>query len=170
MNSAHTPPKQPKRRLGKSLGDAIRWASKPIYKKRSQLEQRIFSEWNLVVGDEIAGYSIPEKMSRRNGELCLVVAADSMAALTLQHQEPKILERIATYFGYRGIHRLMIQQKPHLFMDRFANIPSPFPVEKMQVALPKELTNEINRGENEELKEALNRLAEQFHARRKEEA
>lgn len=159
------------RAAGKTLNEVLQKATKPLYKKRSQTERRLFTEWPLIVGAELAKYTVPEKVLYRGEEKVLQLAADSMAALTLQHQEPKILQQIGTYFGYQGITRLKITQKPHLFSQRFEGLPSPFAYhgqEQKTVELPESLKQAISNAGNadEEMQRALTRLAEQFHTNR----
>lgn len=156
------------RAAGRTLSEMVKKATKPLYEKRSQTERRLFTEWSLIVGAELAKYTVPEKVMYRGEEKVLQLAADTMAALTLQHQEPKIIQQIATYFGYQGITRLKIIQKPQLFSQRFEGLASPFAYnsqEPKEVELPESLKQAIASADHadEEMQLALTRLAEQFH-------
>jgi len=83
--------------------------------KRGLGEAQLLAEWNAVVGDELAAETLPIKLSfpaggRKNGVLKLRVT--SAAALTVQHREPQILERINGFFGYGAVARLALVQGP----------------------------------------------------------
>lgn len=83
--------------------------------KRGLGEAQLLAEWSAVVGDELAGETLPMKLSfpsggRKNGVLKLRVT--SAAALSVQHREPQILERINGFFGYGAVARLALMQGP----------------------------------------------------------
>jgi hypothetical protein len=95
--------------LAKSLEQAV----KPIFKKHGFAEHRILTEWHAIVGQELASYSIPQKLvvpskNKEAGTLHIIVAAGR--ALELQHMQPVILEKIAAYFGYSAVSRLVFTQ------------------------------------------------------------
>tara|TARA_B100000519_G_C14213950_1_gene424024 strand:+ start:493 stop:999 length:507 start_codon:yes stop_codon:yes gene_type:complete len=75
----------------------------------------LITEWETIVGANIARASTPEKLTfphnkRDSGVLRL--RAESGAALEIQHLEPQILERINSYFGYRAVARLQLINGP----------------------------------------------------------
>ena len=81
--------------------------------KRGLGEAQLLAEWRAVVGDELAAETLPIKLSfppgsRKNGVLKLRVT--SVAALSVQHREPQILERINGFFGYGAVARLALVQ------------------------------------------------------------
>ncbi len=83
--------------------------------KRGLGEAQLLAEWRAVVGDELAAETLPVKLGfpqggRRNGVLKLRVT--SAAALSVQHREPQILERINGFFGYGAVARLALVQGP----------------------------------------------------------
>jgi len=83
--------------------------------KRGLGEAQLLAEWSAVVGDELAAETLPMKLSfpaggRRNGVLKLRVT--SAAALSVQHREPQILERINGFLGYGAVARLALVQGP----------------------------------------------------------
>ena len=63
----------------------------------------IAAEWPAIVGEAIAAASWPERL-RPDGTLRVCVSGP--VAVELQHLEPQILERIATYYGYRAVTRI----------------------------------------------------------------
>ena len=83
--------------------------------KRGLGEAQLLAEWRAVVGEELAAQTLPVKLSfvqggRKNGVLKLRVT--SAAALSVQHREPQILERINSFFGYGAVARLALVQGP----------------------------------------------------------
>jgi hypothetical protein len=83
--------------------------------KRGLGEAQLLAEWRAVVGEELAAETLPMKLSflqggRKNGVLKLRVT--SAAALSVQHREPQILERINSFFGYGAVARLALVQGP----------------------------------------------------------
>jgi hypothetical protein len=89
------------RLIGKPLG------------RRGFGEGGLIAEWPSVVGEEIARYAAPLKLSfprgqRREGTLTL--RATGAFATELQHMTPQLLERINGYLGYGAIARLKIEQ------------------------------------------------------------
>ena len=95
------------------LAKSVEQAVKPIFKKHGFAEHRILTEWHAIVGEEMASYSLPQKLviparKKENGTLHILVAAGR--ALELQHMQPLILERIAAYFGYTAVSRLVFTQ------------------------------------------------------------
>ena len=83
--------------------------------KRGLGEAQLLAQWRAVVGDTLAAETLPMKLSfphggRRNGVLKLRVSA--AAALSVQHREPQILERINGFLGYGAVARLALIQGP----------------------------------------------------------
>jgi hypothetical protein len=105
------------RRRGKmrSVGRELPRIAGAALGKRGLGEAHLLAEWNSVVGEQLAGETLPVKLSfptggRKNGVLKLRVS--SAAALSVQHREPQILERINGFFGYGAVARLALVQGP----------------------------------------------------------
>jgi hypothetical protein len=105
------------RRRGKmrAVGRELPRVAGRVLGKRGLGEAQLLAEWRAVVGDELAGETLPMKLSfpaggRRNGVLKLRVTP--AAALLVQHREPQILERINGFFGYGAVARLALVQGP----------------------------------------------------------
>ncbi|MCD6035618.1 MAG: hypothetical protein K0R63_1359 [Rickettsiales bacterium] len=101
------------RRFGHdSLKSALSSLLAPALKTRGFAEQRILTDWQLIVGELLARYSTPKKLqfpgSERKDGVLHVEVYDSGLAMQLQHLEPQLLEKIATYFGYRAVGKLKI--------------------------------------------------------------
>lgn len=102
-------------RRPRSLADAIRKVTGPIFRKRGFVEQEMLTRWPVIVGEVVARNSQPERVrfpreGREGGTLFL--KADGAFAIELQHLEPQILERINAYYGYRAVTKIAITQGP----------------------------------------------------------
>lgn len=146
--------------FSKSLSKAIEPALKPIYKKHGFAEHRLLTEWRAIVGDELAACSVPQKLSvsrkQDGGTLYILVA--SARALELQHMQPVIMERIATYFGYNAITKIKLTQtSAELFRK-------PRPTKKAETrAVSEKLKELVNGCEDEKLRNSLLSLGSLIH-------
>jgi len=85
--------------------------------KRGFGEAQLVTQWEAVIGAELAEKLSPERLTfarneRRNGTLRLRVA--SAFATEAQHLEPVLIERINAFFGYGAVARLVLVQGPPL--------------------------------------------------------
>jgi hypothetical protein len=140
--------------LGKSLEGVLA----PVYKKHGFAEHRILTQWHSIVGDELAGCSIPQKITYTRGATPLAtlhVLVQAARALELQHMHPVILSRITGYFGYAAVAKLaFIQSAGPLFAK-----PKKKPA--LQKASPENgFTAACDTCEDAELRAALVRLAQ----------
>lgn len=97
------------------LSGAIHKASRRAMARRGFAESRILVEWGTIVGPTLARATMPLKLAfrkqeRAGGTLHLRVVPGF--ATEVQHLEPVILEKIATYCGYRAVDKLKILQGP----------------------------------------------------------
>lgn len=97
--------------LHKALEDATR----TVFRKHGIAESRLITEWPQIAGEVLGGKTLPKRLvfakgTRDNGTLHLTVAPGW--ALEVQHLEPIILEKIATFFGYRAVGKIHITQAP----------------------------------------------------------
>ncbi len=84
-------------------------------RKKGFAQTAVITNWAEIVGPELADYTAPQKLAfprggRSDGTLHVRVAG--ALAIELQHLEPIVLERINTYFGYRAVARLALEQGP----------------------------------------------------------
>jgi hypothetical protein len=96
-----------------AIGATLPRIAKPVLGKQGLGEAQLLAEWPAIVGEELARYCWPIKLSfprgeRRDGTLRLRVA--SAIAIEIQHREPALIERINGYFGYRAVIRLTLVQ------------------------------------------------------------
>jgi hypothetical protein len=73
-------------------------------------DHRLLTDWATIVGSDLARDTVPLKLDRRSR--ALTVKVRPTAALALQHEEPRVLERINAFFGTTVAHRLRLVQGP----------------------------------------------------------
>ena len=83
--------------------------------RRGFAEAALITDWDTIVGKELARVSQPEKLAfspgeRRNGTLHIRVQGG--VATELQHLEPLVVERINSHFGYGATSRLKLTHAP----------------------------------------------------------
>jgi hypothetical protein len=148
------------RRRGKmrSVGSELPRIAGRVLGKRGLGEAQLLAEWPAVVGEALAGETLPMKLSfppgggRKNGVLKLRVT--SAAALSVQHREPQILERINGFFGYGAVARLALVQGP--LPERKPSRP---PVSRLLTpAEAGEVASQVSQVSDPGLKSALERL------------
>lgn len=124
---------------------------KRAFKARGFAEQAVVTEWAAIVGPELAARCVPEGLGRDGA---LRVRAEGSAAPELQHMAPVVLERVATFFGYRAATRLVILHgaRPR---PRPRPRPEPRPLSAEEAAL---IARRAAGVEDAELADALERL------------
>jgi hypothetical protein len=71
----------------------------------------LISDWDVIVGPELAASCQPVKLAFRRGEReggVLHVNVSGGAALEIQHIAPQLIERINGHLGYRAVDRLKL--------------------------------------------------------------
>lgn len=153
--------------LATPLYKAVEKVTKPAFKKHGLAESRLITEWHTIAGPLLARRALPVKLTfpknkREGGTLHLRVA--SGWAPEVQHLEPVILSKIATYFGYKAVGRLFIQQGPlPESKDKPTKTKAPPPLDESDRLALAELTGSVT---DTELKTALQRLGEAIIHRR----
>ncbi|GAB4362676.1 MAG: DciA family protein [Kiloniellaceae bacterium] len=100
----------------KALGGSLGPVTKRAFARRGLTGADIARQWPAIVGAELAAHCRPRQLrfpkagEAVDGRLTLRVAPGW--ALEVQHLEPLVLERINSYFGYRAVARLVLQQGP----------------------------------------------------------
>jgi len=139
----------------KALAGCVEPLLRPVLKAQGLAGSRILTEWDNIVGPSLARHTYPEKLAFPKGKKTggtLTISTESGFATELQHMQPVILERLAGYFGYMAIERIVFS---HTWVparhDR--KLPAPKPT---LTAASAELAGEVEDGE---LKDALQSLA-----------
>lgn len=86
---------------------------RPALTKRGFSEPRLLTEWDTVVGAQIAGLCRPVKLgyaSKQGMGGTLTIGALGASALEVQHLQPQIIERVNAHYGYRAISRIRLVQ------------------------------------------------------------
>ena len=88
-------------------------AARAAFRKFGFVESSIISRWSDIVGEAYAKHSAPDSlkfpMGKRSGGTLTVVCAGPFA-VTLQHVEPQIIERVNRFFGYAAVERIALRQ------------------------------------------------------------
>jgi hypothetical protein len=146
-----------KRRGGlRALGAEIPRIAGAALGKRGFGEAQLITQWEAVIGQDLAEKLSPERISfprgeRRNGTLRLRVA--SAFATEAQHLEPVLLERINAFFGYGAVARLALVQGPPLNAK-----PAPPRLRKLSVEEQRAIDARVAGVADPELRAALSRL------------
>ena len=159
--------KKPKRTfIPQSIGDTLRKVNRNFSSKFGKIEFIIHSKWPDIVGSYFKIYSEPKNITRLPdyendlGETIykshLNVNVAPAAALEFQHFKDTIIEKINSYFGYKAINDLRIQQN-YLPKDEDFNKNKS---KMMPVSLEESelISNEIKSLQNNELKDSLMKL------------
>lgn len=83
----------------------------PAIKERGFAEARILTHWPQIVGAQLAAQTRPVAIRGANGARVLQVMVAPAFAMQLQYSHPAILERIATFVGFRAVGSLQIVQR-----------------------------------------------------------
>ncbi len=108
---------KPARRWGKTrgLGAIMPSVTKDALARRGFVQGEIIARWREIVGARLADHTAPEKLAFPRGErmsATLLVRVSPGLAPELQHESPRVIERMNTYFGYRAIAALKLIQAP----------------------------------------------------------
>ncbi len=82
----------------------------PATRRQGFVDARLLTDWPTIIGPERALDTLPLRLDRRSRTLSLRVPPS--AALIVQHEEPRLLERINTFFGSQIAVRLRLVQGP----------------------------------------------------------
>ncbi len=146
-----------KRRGGlRALGAEIPRIAGAALGKRGFGEAQLVTQWEAVIGQDLAEKLSPERISfprgeRRNGTLRLRVA--SAFATEAQHLEPVLIERINAFFGYGAVAQLAFVQGPSLNAK-----PAPPRLRKLSVEEQSAIDARVAGVADPELRAALSRL------------
>ena len=104
----------------KKIGDTLGKVNRVFSNKFGKIEFLILSKWSQIVGSFFAEHSEPDKISRLTEDFdeldqpifkkILHVRVSSAAAVEFQHYKDTILEKINSFFGYKAIADLRLQQ------------------------------------------------------------
>ena len=113
--------REPKRTfVPKKIGETLSRVNKNHTNKYGKIEFLILSKWTQIVGTFFADHSEPDKISRMTDDFnefdepifknFLHVKVSPAAAVEFQHYKDTIIEKINSFFGYKAISDLRLQQ------------------------------------------------------------
>ena len=104
----------------KKIGETLVRVNRQYSNKFGKVEFLILSNWNGIVGAFFADHSEPDKLSRVTEgfndldepiyKYFLHVKVSPAAAVEFQHYKDTIIEKINSFFGYKAISDLRLQQ------------------------------------------------------------
>ncbi|MDF3048108.1 MAG: hypothetical protein K0R73_1226 [Candidatus Midichloriaceae bacterium] len=129
--------------------------TKSTFKRYGFINVKILNQWNTIVGEALAKVCSPEKITfepgqTRSGVLHITVANPAFS-LEIQSYEGRIIERIATFFGYKAVSKIRISVKP----KRISEMKPAQEVEKPRRVEVKELPAALQNVKDDELREVL---------------
>jgi hypothetical protein len=94
---------------------------------------KLVTDWPAIVGEEMAGYTQPMKLSFPRGERAdatLTIDVVPARAIELQHALPQLIERVNAVFGYCAVARVKMVQRPPTRPLRLLNLRPLTPIEE----------------------------------------
>ncbi len=161
----------------KAIGAFVARLLDPAARARGFATTAILTEWPAIVGAELAGFTMPDKVvwprrvegqepgsGQRNWRAegaTLVLRVDGPRAIEVQHRSGTILDRVNTYFGYRAVAEMRILQAPVVRAAHTPPTPTP-PLDPTSVPASAAIADQG-------LRAALLRLGTGLRARRDKE-
>lgn len=144
--------------------------TRPILGKHGLAEGNLLAHWEDIVGPLVASLALPERVrfpkGRRDGGELTVRVSSGPVAVQIQHDSPRVLEKVNGYFGYPAIGRLKIVQAP-LPVRRPRRRPEPPPLAPAEARAVQDAVASIAPDAPEGLRLALERLGQAVARRRK---
>ncbi len=153
-------PDPPFRRGLQSAASAVTRVAGPMWRKRGFAESRVITDWPAVVGEAIAPYCVPLRITRpRGGEEggALYIRAAGSWAVELHHLSPQILDRVNGFLGFKAVTELKIVQGPVAAGPKRRR-PKPLPPDAREL-----ISDAIADVGDDGLRDALERLGEALH-------
>lgn len=109
-----------RKRAPQPLGGLVSDVLDPVLARRAGMTSALLAAWPEIVPAMLAETTRPQKINwpRRAHEddpfkpATLVIAAEGMSALHVQHQSGEIVQRVNAFFGFQAVARLQLVQKP----------------------------------------------------------
>lgn len=139
----------------KELGALIPRATRPAFRRRSPDAVQILADWLQIIGPEVARMAEPVRLSAGT----LTLACSGPAAMELGMAAPVLMQRINGHLGRLVVRKLAFLQRPPRPEEGRPQRAAPRP-------LPPRVTRSLDSVESEELRAALERLAQGVFARK----
>ncbi|OFW80727.1 MAG: hypothetical protein A2887_05910 [Alphaproteobacteria bacterium RIFCSPLOWO2_01_FULL_40_26] len=144
----------------KSVEENISYLLKPLFsgnKKEFIIIGNLIKNWEEIVGKKYAKFCHPEKTNFNKNEKTLTIAVHNAATgFFLKNNSEILLERIATFYGFKAISKIIIKQEPK-------NIETTNPLEsKLDENKEKFLHEKTAAISDQNLAESLNKLGREI--------
>jgi len=150
----------------KTIGESLSKINKNISNKYGKTEYLILLKWSEIVGSFFSNHSEPEKISRipdqynEIGEQIfknlLIVKVAPAAALEFEHFKDKIIEKINSYFGYKAVSGIKINQ--NFTKSNNSKIPEDSKVKTKKSIHKNIIKKDINNFKDKNLEESIIKL------------
>lgn len=155
------------------IGISVAKIARPLVGKRGFTEIDIISRWVDIVGEDMAEYTLPEKLTKPRspkaslegsksglqGGVLHIRAASSAFATVLKHQETELCSRVNAHFGYTVASKIKITLGK-IPKRRVKPKPPPPP------PLPTDVSELVGTVDDPELQAALVRLGQEIAAKK----
>lgn len=145
------------RQPGHSIGFISQRLTRKLFKKNPKTPHilKLKMHWREIVGEEIAKYSFPEKLTGATSNRILTLKVVPAAAPIIQHQSEIILSRVKTSLG-GTISRIKILQGPLNLYTR----PKKRTTRKLSPDEIEKIATSVASIDDQKLRNALQRLGE----------
>ncbi|EMD84523.1 DUF721 domain-containing protein [Pacificimonas flava] len=145
----------------RSVAELVPRVGRRVFRRFGFVESAVVARWGEIVGSALADMTSPDAIrfpqGKRSGGT-LHLSAPGVHALSVQHAEPEILDRVNRYFGYGAVARIAIHQVAH--PPRKERTP-PRSVQPVS-ASPAEQDSELRQIGDDALRRSLETLAAQI--------
>ena len=149
--------------IPQTIGDTVKKINKNLPNKHGKIDFVIYSNWSKIVGSYFKDYCEPTSITRTKdsendiGEPIfknyLNVSVSPAASVEFEHFKSTILEKINSYFGFRAISDLRIQQNYIVKHNKLKNTMKQ--VNTLSKDDIKDLNSEVENLKNRDLKKSL---------------
>ena len=139
----------------RSLSNFVQNITKNVIRKHGFATAKIIFDWEIIVGPELAKYTTPVKVSyptNKNSSGTLHIKTISAQSPIIQQMQHEIIEKIATYFGFRAVEKIKLIQTHDLPED---DEEKPIPLKAEDLSA---LDKSVSEVEDKELQDILKRI------------
>ncbi|MGB3721962.1 MAG: DciA family protein [Pacificimonas sp.] len=97
----------------RSMSEMLPRVGRKAFHRFGFVESAVIARWPEIVGGDVAKRATPDSIRFPQGKRAggtLHLGVHGAHGLTIQHQEPVIIERVNRYFGYGAVARIAIRQ------------------------------------------------------------
>jgi hypothetical protein len=120
--------------------------------KRGFAQVEMVTRWTEIAGSGLSAHCVPLKLSNAATGATLSLLADDRAAIELQHQAPKLIDKINRYFGSTVVSKIKV------VAGELPKPPARPQARRLTLEEEASLATMISKVEDPDLREALTRL------------